>query len=207
MPTDTFFRLPKEKQTSIFASAIKEFSRVPFHEASINQIIMNANIARGSFYMYFQDKEDLYSYIIEKQTEKLEIIFAKVLKKEKGDLIQTYLSLFQMMIEKLDQDKQKKLFRNIIMNTDFKNDSFFEKKHAKTLITDQLLKMVNFENMMILTPEEFNEVIDLIHMIFIHNLVMILKFDLDRMVAYQKLERQLMIVKNGLYRQEGGNEC
>ena len=52
--------LPAEKQEKLLEAATREFSHRPFNEASINQIIKEAGIPRGSFYMYFQDKEDLF---------------------------------------------------------------------------------------------------------------------------------------------------
>ncbi len=59
VPTQTFFHLPKEKQKTLLKAAINEFTQYSFENASINQIIKEASIPRGSFYMYFRDKEDL----------------------------------------------------------------------------------------------------------------------------------------------------
>jgi AcrR family transcriptional regulator len=66
MPKDTFYHLSEEKQKRIFEAAVQEFSARRFSDASINQIIKNAGIPKGSFYQYFADKEDLYLYMIEK---------------------------------------------------------------------------------------------------------------------------------------------
>lgn len=66
MPTQTFFHLPEEKQQRLLEAARVEFSRVPLNEASIAQIVKLAGISRGSFYQYFEDKEDLYFYYFEK---------------------------------------------------------------------------------------------------------------------------------------------
>ena len=63
MPTERFARLPAEKQESIRMAAISEFTRVPFEKVSINKIIQNADISRGSFYTYFEDKRDLLQYV------------------------------------------------------------------------------------------------------------------------------------------------
>lgn len=63
MPTERFARLPAEKQESIRIAAISEFTRVPFEKVSINKIIQNADISRGSFYTYFKDKRDLLQYV------------------------------------------------------------------------------------------------------------------------------------------------
>lgn len=64
MPRDTFFNLPEPKSKAVFDAAAKEFSMYMFSEASINRIVKAAQIPRGSFYQYFDGKEDLFSYVI-----------------------------------------------------------------------------------------------------------------------------------------------
>lgn len=59
MPKETFLKLPKEKIEKIIKAAKKEFERVPIEQASIKNIVEDAEIARGSFYQYFESKEDL----------------------------------------------------------------------------------------------------------------------------------------------------
>jgi len=49
MPTDTFIKLSEDKKNKIICAAKKEFSRVPFSEASIKNIVENAEIARRKF--------------------------------------------------------------------------------------------------------------------------------------------------------------
>lgn len=207
MPTETFFRLPKEKQDCILASAMKEFSRVPFHEASINQIIMNAGIPRGSFYMYFKDKEDLYSYLLKTHEKKLEEGFTKALQEHDGDLIDTYLSLFETVIHKIRTDKNRDFFHRMIMNTDFKNDSFFKKHELKNVVLSQMFEHVDFTKLKLTSKEDLSEIVDLIHMMFIHNLVAILKFGLTKEEALEKFKRQLNFLKNGFYQSKGGEIC
>ena len=53
MPSQTFQNLSEEKKQRIFGAIYSELLRVPFPEMSINQIIKNAGIPRGSFYQYF----------------------------------------------------------------------------------------------------------------------------------------------------------
>lgn len=65
MPNTTFFNLNEEKRNRIIDSAIKEFENTPFNQAKLSNIIRNAKIPRGSFYQYFDDKTDLYTYIFE----------------------------------------------------------------------------------------------------------------------------------------------
>ncbi|MCL1863147.1 MAG: TetR/AcrR family transcriptional regulator [Defluviitaleaceae bacterium] len=62
MPKETFFRLRDEKQDSIMRSAISEFAGHGFERAKICDIAKNANVATGSIYQYFADKEELFMY-------------------------------------------------------------------------------------------------------------------------------------------------
>ncbi|MGN1132683.1 MAG: TetR/AcrR family transcriptional regulator, partial [Ruminococcus sp.] len=49
----TFYNLPQAKQDRILASIKKEFDKAPLDKISINSIIKDAGISRGSFYQYF----------------------------------------------------------------------------------------------------------------------------------------------------------
>lgn len=64
MPRTTYYNLPPEKRTRIHEAILNEFSRVSFHQASINRIIQEANIPRGSFYQYFSDKQDCLDSVL-----------------------------------------------------------------------------------------------------------------------------------------------
>lgn len=85
MPTSTFFNLRPEKQERLLTAAAREFAAQPFHEASINSMIRAAGIPRGSFYMYFRDKEELFQYLVRESTEPL-LAFRELLTRSGGDL-------------------------------------------------------------------------------------------------------------------------
>lgn len=65
MPKQTFFNLPEEKRQAIVDLAIDEFAGHSYQQASISRIVARAGIAKGSFYQYFEDKKDLYLYLID----------------------------------------------------------------------------------------------------------------------------------------------
>jgi AcrR family transcriptional regulator len=69
MPKDTFFNLPEDKRTLICDVAIDEFAAYPFDQASVNRIVAKSGIAKGSFYQYFEDKQDLFLYVMQLITE------------------------------------------------------------------------------------------------------------------------------------------
>lgn len=64
MPKETFFNLPDAKRAMIEDAAMEEFVAWGYDNASINRIVEVCQIAKGSFYQYFEDKKDLYTHLI-----------------------------------------------------------------------------------------------------------------------------------------------
>ena len=64
MPKQTFFNLPTHKREHITRCAVSEFARQGYKQASISRIVADAGIAKGSFYQYFEDKDDLFLHIV-----------------------------------------------------------------------------------------------------------------------------------------------
>ena len=69
MPKETFFNLPQEKRELILSTAVEEFSTYAYDQASINRIVADTGIAKGSFYQYFEDKQDLFFYLLDLMAE------------------------------------------------------------------------------------------------------------------------------------------
>ena len=86
MPTSTFFRLPEEKRARLIEACWAEVSQVRFSEVSINRIISAARIPRGSFYQYFEDKEDLIRYLLEDMREYFISLLRDLLIEAEGDV-------------------------------------------------------------------------------------------------------------------------
>jgi AcrR family transcriptional regulator len=65
MPKQTFFNLSTEKRETIMNAAIEEFAEYGLENASTNRIVRNSSIAKGSFYQYFEDKQDVFMHMLE----------------------------------------------------------------------------------------------------------------------------------------------
>ena len=119
MPSDTFLKLSKEKQNSLIESAILEFSENTYNEASINKIINRIKLPRGSFYMYFNDKYDLYTYILKTYLNRFEEMQIELLKKTNGDFIKMNELLYDKIILFIKKDKNQKLLNNLFKEIRF----------------------------------------------------------------------------------------
>ncbi len=64
MPKQTFFNLAEEKRNLILQAAVEEFAEKGYKAASISRIVAVSKIAKGSFYQYFDDKDDLFEHIV-----------------------------------------------------------------------------------------------------------------------------------------------
>ena len=128
MPKDTFLNLNKKKQKVIFDACVQEFSKNTFSLASINQIIKTANISRGSFYQYFNDKEDCYMYVLSEIAQvKLDILKQSVVNSPE----QSFFKHIEVMIDQtLLWVKQEPDYYMIGYWMDYDDSEFIQKLMA-----------------------------------------------------------------------------
>lgn len=57
-------RLCEEKRACITAAAVKLFATKPFHKVRLDDVAAAAKVGKGTLYLYFKSKDDLYISII-----------------------------------------------------------------------------------------------------------------------------------------------
>lgn len=98
MPKETFYSLPDEKRERIMAAAEREFLENSFEAASINRIIKEAAIPRGSFYQYFEDKKDIFLYIVSTHKNEAFGFVESFIKDSDGDVFSFMRKAIDFMI-------------------------------------------------------------------------------------------------------------
>lgn len=68
MPKETFHNLNKKKKEKITDAFLREFATHTYDEASLSSVVKSLGIAKGSIYQYFDDKLDLFMYLISECT-------------------------------------------------------------------------------------------------------------------------------------------
>ncbi len=165
MPKLTFFNLPEEKRELLIQSAKKEFSRVPLSEASIANIIKSAGIPRGSFYQYFEDKEDAFYYILEEQMKMHHQSFFTALKKNHGDLFESFIEIFRYMLIEFQDQENVAFYRNIFLNMNYKMESKFTQGFNKKNLDEQFSEWINDIDLKTLNISNEQEVVHVIKII------------------------------------------
>lgn len=85
MPKLTFFNLEPERRQAVLDASVEEFAKHPYEQASLSRIVDNCGIAKGSMYQYFEDKLDLYLYIVDLAYEQKRAYVGKAFSLE-GDI-------------------------------------------------------------------------------------------------------------------------
>lgn len=117
MPTERFYRLPEEKKRIICSAAIKEFARVPIDKVSINQIIKEAEISRGSFYTYFEDKWDLLECIFEESQNRLKGFCKDTLMQTGGDIWRMLEEFLDKTLEFCSESERFAFIKSVMYHT------------------------------------------------------------------------------------------
>ena len=65
MPTATWERLPQPRRQAVLDAAEAEFAKRGFSAGSLNTIVREAGISKGSLFQYFDGKADLYAHLAE----------------------------------------------------------------------------------------------------------------------------------------------
>ncbi|OQX94008.1 MAG: hypothetical protein B6I17_00530 [Tenericutes bacterium 4572_104] len=200
MPTKTFLNLPKEKQDKIIEASIQEFSTVSFRKASINHIIKQAEISRGSFYMYFEDIQDLTIYIMKKiKQEILDEIRKRI------DKLPIKLDIFMIIYHDIvfdyyNDSTYRNLFKNVI--------AYFQERPDKNIKSmkggisfdgqiDSLISILDISQFRINDTEYIKKVIYLALTMFRNVILKTFILELNKEESKQLLEDMLEILKNG----------
>lgn len=200
MPRQTFFNLPEEKQRILKQAAKKEFSRVPLFDASIANIVKEAEIPRGSFYQYFDDKDDLYFYLLHEHTKEKRLEFIDHLKKHHGNIFPALSDMFRKMLREMESEGTRNFYRNVFLNMNYETErAFLQNMSLSELHTEYsiLKKMINWTDLNVTGDRELVHIIKIVGMIMMQNLVQKFAKEMTNEEVMDNYEAQLHLLKKG----------
>ena len=112
MISPTFQNLKEDKKDRIIDAALAEFAARPFNEASITNIVKNADISRGSFYQYFGNKENIYKYLVSYLYTKHREDLVHILIENNGELYPSLLGFYDKYIDDLFNSEYFAFYKN-----------------------------------------------------------------------------------------------
>lgn len=204
MPSKTYWNLPEEKKEKLLKAAMSEFSRVLLSDASINRIIKDADISRGSFYMYFESKEDLYAYILREHRMNGIRILLDALQQNKGDIIKAYQTLYSVFLEKCFEEKEKSFFQNVFQNANLYIESktglcCFSSNEEEELF-QKLCAAIDLEKLSKNARESVPDVIKLLFDITMKNILPVILMNIEKEEAFNHFLKSLQLIEGGIYK-------
>lgn len=176
MCSDTFQNLSNEKKERIIHAALTEFSERSFSEASITNIVKNANISRGSFYQYFGNKEKVYQYLVVYLYNKHREDLVNILKKNSGNLYTSMMEFYNQYIDEIVNSKYFAFYKNTFLYVNHHlvgQEGILSISNPSTGRKEQQQQFVEFLNTEHLKAESNKEVLEYIYFIVntIHHMI------------------------------------
>jgi AcrR family transcriptional regulator len=204
MPKPTFLNLVKEKQDLLINAAKKEFSRVPLHEASISNIIKDAGIPRGSFYQYFEDKEDIFFFLLEQDSKRVYELFISMIKLNNGDLFKAFVDWFKSILVNCEISENRQYFKNAFLNMNYKIEKTFTKNFYEEEVKSrfsELNGLLNYENLNTTSEKELFHILKMMVVVTIQNLVDVFSRELSVHDAINNFTLEIDLLKRGFQRE------
>ena len=168
MPTKTFYNLPQEKKKKLLEAIQSELSRVPFADISINRIVQQANIARGSYYQYFESKDDLFELALTDYRELIQERSKECLLKNGGDIFITIENALDATVDYCMHEERRAMFVNLFSHLRVR-DTIVYKQKCGMLMMPEMMELIQFVNMETLTfrdKEKFMSALEILLSLF-----------------------------------------
>ena len=217
MPKETFYNLLDEKRTLIEEVATKEFVEYGYDKASVNRIVKNCKIAKGSFYQYFEDKKDLFKHLLKRLAEKkLEYLSPSLLEPHKLDFFELLREMYIGGLKFGVENHNAAVLANQILKN--KNHPVY-----KEAVADNLSQAYSFLSVMLQKSIKEGNVREDINLNFVSYIISALnvatmEYYFDKVknveIEFEKIEDDIMqsvdlfidFIKNGIGKQTGGKD-
>ena len=197
MPKSTFYNLNKDKKEKIKKAIKNEFSKNPFSKASISNIIEEAQIPRGSFYQYFDDKEDALKYILDEVAQKERKKIIDILNRNSGDIFKTSIESFDYIVNKNISEKEIQFLKNIVQEIKEENIDFQLpiRNNFKSNVENW---NINTENLNIKTEEDLKYILRILFIVTKTQIMDVILKRISNEKARENLIKQIQILKEGM---------
>ena len=196
----TFYNLSDDKRKRVLQAILEEFADTDSEKISINRIIKRANISRGSFYQYFDDKVDLVEVLFLTLVDMNIKDAYRALSESDGDIFALYNSFLEILFRLSKDEFYNNIMRNLcrsMYSTDSLVAEYVQTRCRGFDELNQLAQCVNRSKLRLSTDEEMVA----LHQIFVAilrdcaNRLYVL--DVSAAVLKSDFDRKIEIIKYG----------
>jgi AcrR family transcriptional regulator len=131
------YQYKKNIKNKIIKSAISTFSKYGYDKSRMDDIAKTAKLSKGTIYLYFKNKEELFNAISERNTNELKNQLSKLFQNSDNDLITSIQNFYEDI-----NDQGYRMFFEIIAessrNKKLKQLLYQERRKILDIIIDHL---------------------------------------------------------------------
>ena len=189
MPTDRFVRLKKQKKEHILKSASRIFAQYDYSTINVSEISDEAGISRGSFYLYFADKDDCFDAVIESHKERIALEFGKILT-EANTITQVIMSTFDYISH--FSKFERELFNKIVNHSNISDsDIVYQTYQGTQVIIGEKITTILQNNGTIIDDNRQEEISVIAEVIYSFLLLTLIEFNACKDSSIEELRDKL----------------
>lgn len=201
MIKQTYYNLPKDKKERILKAIISEIDKYDFEDISINRIVHTAQISRGSFYQYFDNKTDLFHLILEDFRLDMCSTCKSALNRTNGDLIGACKIVFDYVVQVCAKQYYASAFKTVFSFTDYNSQFLIEKSCPQgESVIQEIIQLVNKSLLNIEGEGDIEVILEIVAAVLCKSWFEIFVMKRDAAAVKNKLDHMLLLMKNGFYR-------
>lgn len=161
MPSSRFFKLPDEKCSKILRAVHSELAEFPVDELSINRIIHSAGISRGSFYQYFEDKDDLLEYVFSDFRNSMTQEIKASIERNQGDMFEVGMDILKKIVAMGSREENRRIFVNVFLYVKVAQSSLERVIADEEALVNGFVRYIDRSRLKFTSDEEVRELMKL----------------------------------------------
>ena len=172
MALEAFNNLKEKKKINIFAAISRCLRKTNYDDLSVNEIVAEADISRGSFYNYFLDKNDAVKSKIDNDLRKYFDLYMNEITKANNSLIGGIRNVYKIIADTLSDKINHTIMKNLKFFSEFTMESIKSKKYENSLneIVQWLVDNTSEGKTYIKSTKKMSIVLDMIIMLVMNSI-------------------------------------
>ena len=200
MALEAFHNLKERKKRNVLGAISSCLKKMSYNELSVNDIVVEADISRGSFYNYFTDKRDAVRCLIESRVKNYFDMWFDVIKESDNKLFDGTKKLYDNIVNILSDEINVTVMKNLKFFSEFVIETV--KSHRFKEYFDNVIQwFINntIEGKEFLnTEKKMSNVIDMIIILILNTILAETNQKLKPFNENIDLEYKLSIIEKGI---------
>lgn len=200
MALEAFYNLKEKKKKNILGAISSCLKNKSYDELSVNDIATEADISRGSFYNYFDDKYDAVGTLVDSKIREHLNQYVEAIKLSDYDLIEGTRKVYEEIKDILKNEINISIMRNLKFFIEFGIQSVHSKRFEQDIdeVIDWLVKSTNEGKRILKTNKEMANVLDMLITLVLNTVFSQIMINPECFLKYDDFNYKLDLIKKSI---------